>query len=96
MPSAIILVSTGVGVETLDLASLKFSVCVQEVFSVQGAYDLIVKVKTETVELLRECIAKIKNALPKIQNLTTLLVVEHVAQPTEASGAFNTKRGDET
>lgn len=94
MPSAIILVSTGVGVEKPDLTRLRLSFGVEEVFSVQGVYDIVVKVKTETFELLRECIAKIKSALPKIQNITTMLVVECPALSIGRSFALNPPRGD--
>ena len=76
MPSAIILVSTSIGVETHILKRLRLNAGVQEVFYVQGVYDIVVKVKTETFDTLRDCIAKIKESLPKIQDITTMLVVE--------------------
>jgi DNA-binding Lrp family transcriptional regulator len=77
LPLAIILVCTASGTETHVLRNLKNSKGVLEVFPVNGAYDLVVKVKTETFDMLRECIAKIKQSLPKMQNMVTMLVVEN-------------------
>ena len=58
------------------LKSLKSSEGVLEVFSVHGAYDIIVKAKADTFENLREIIAKIRKTLPKMQDMVTMLVVE--------------------
>ena len=85
MPSAIILVNTSIGMENQVLKSLKGHEGVLEVFSVQGAYDIIVKVKTDTFASLRETIDKIKRTLPKIQSTVTMLVVERSHIPLEAA-----------
>ena len=77
MPSAIILVSTSIGSEKQVLRSLKRAEGVLEAFSVQGAYDIIFKVKADTFGNLKEIIARIKNTLPKMQNMETMLIVEH-------------------
>lgn len=76
MPSAIILVNTSAGLERQFVKSLRCQIGVEEVFSVQGVYDVVVKVKADTFDMLKDCIAKIKKSLPKIQNITTMLVIE--------------------
>lgn len=77
LPSAIILVCTSNEMETPTLKHLRNSKGVLEVFRVDGAFDIVIKVKTDTFDLLRECINKIKNSLPKMQNIVTMLVIEH-------------------
>ncbi len=63
-------------VEKYILKSLKLKKGVQEVFSVQGVYDIVVKIKTETFDTLKDCIARIKESLPKIQDMAIMLIVE--------------------
>lgn len=63
--------------EKTTLKKLRNSIGVLEVFRVQGAYDIIIKVKTDTFDLLRYSINKIKETFPKMQNIVTMLVIEH-------------------
>ena len=77
LPSAIILVCTSSEMEKTTLKKLRNSIGVLEVFRVQGAYDIIIKVKTDTFDLLRYSINKIKETFPKMQNIVTMLVIEH-------------------
>ncbi len=91
MPSAILLVCMSTDTEKNVLSKVRSSKGVLEVFSVNGAYDLVVKVKTETFDLLRDCIAKIKQALPKTQNMVTMLVIEQ--RPSVESKLENKAHG---
>jgi hypothetical protein len=77
LPSAIILVCTSSEMEAPTLKQLRNSIGVLEVFRVHGAYDIVIKVRTDTFDLLRYCINKIKETFPKIQNTVTMLVIEH-------------------
>jgi len=76
LPSAIILVSTSLGVEKDALKSLKSTESVEEVFAVQGPYDIVVKAKAETFDKLRDIVAKIRRTLPKMQSMVTMLIIE--------------------
>jgi hypothetical protein len=74
LPSAIILVNTSIGMEKNVLKSLKSNIGV-EVFPVQGAYDIVVKVKADTFDNLKASIARINRSLPKIRHMVTTLIV---------------------
>jgi hypothetical protein len=81
MPSAIILVCISSEMEKLTLKQLRNSIGVLEVFRVHGAYDIVIKVKTDTFDLLRYSINKIKESFPKMQNIVTMLIIEHPSSP---------------
>ena len=61
------------------LRSLKSNQGVQEAFWVNGAYDIVVKVKAETFDILRDTLARIKKSLPKMQSMVTMLIIERSA-----------------
>ena len=75
MPSAFVLVST-LDMENDVLKNLKGYESVEEVFAVQSVYDIVVKVKAETFDKLKEIIARIKKSVPKPHSVLTMLVVE--------------------
>jgi len=74
MPSAFVLVGT-LDMENDVLKNLKGYESV-EVFAVQSVYDIVVKVKAETFDKLKEIIARIKKSVPKPHSVLTMLVVE--------------------
>ena len=74
MPSAFVLVST-LDMENDVLKNLKGYESV-EVFAVQSVYDIVVKVKAETFDKLKEIIARIRKSVPKPHSVLTMLVVE--------------------
>lgn len=76
MPSAIILLSTVSGTEKAVLNSLRKHECVQEAYTVQSAYDIIVKVKAETFDKLTAVISKIKRFSINPLSIVTILIVE--------------------
>ncbi len=75
MPSAFVLVSTS-SAENDVLKTLKSDESVEEVFAVQSVYDIVVKVKAETFDKLKEVIARIKKSVPKPHCVLTMLVVD--------------------
>ena len=74
MPSAFVLVST-LDIENDVLKTLKSDESV-EVFAVQSVYDIVVKVKAETFDKLKEIIVRIRKSVPKPHSVLTMLVVE--------------------
>ncbi len=75
MPTAFVLVST-LETEKDVLKNLKSDESVEQVFAVQSVYDIVVKVKSETFDKLKEIIARIKKSVPKPHSVLTMLVVE--------------------
>ncbi len=61
------------------LKSLKSNQEVQEAFWVSGAYDIVLKVKAETFDMLKNTLDRIKKSLPKMQNMVTMLIIESPA-----------------
>lgn len=76
MPSAFILLSTVAGTEKAILGCLRKLEYVQEAYAVQSAYDIVIKVKTETFDKLSTVISRIKSLLPIPHSLTTMVLVE--------------------
>ncbi len=75
MPTAFVLVST-LETEKDVPKNLKSDESVEQVFAVQSVYDIVVKVKAETFDKLKEIIARIKKSVPKPHSVLTMLVVE--------------------
>ncbi len=75
MPLAFVLVTT-LDKKNDVLKNLKSYESVEEVFEVQSVYDIVVKVKAETFDKLKDIIARIRKSVPKPHSVLTMLVVE--------------------
>ncbi len=75
MVSAVVLVNTDVGEEKRVLENIKSLREVEEAHALWGVYDLMVKVKSNSVERLKETI---KSGLRQagVSNVLTLMIVE--------------------
>lgn len=73
---AFVLISTDVGAEREVLEKLKEFPEVAEAHVVYGVYDLIVKVRVERQEDLREVLTNKLRKLEKIRSTLTMLSVE--------------------
>jgi DNA-binding Lrp family transcriptional regulator len=76
MPTAFVLISTDVGAEKEVLEKLRELPEVAEAHVVYGVYDLVVKVRVERQEDLREVLTNKLRKMEKIRSTLTMLAVE--------------------
>jgi DNA-binding Lrp family transcriptional regulator len=76
MPKAYVLINVESGFEDDVLRELKSVEGVDEAYFSYGVYDIITKVKAETMELLKEMVTKHIRALPKVRSTLTLILME--------------------
>jgi DNA-binding Lrp family transcriptional regulator len=76
MPTAFVLISTDVGAEKEVLEKLRELPEVAEAHVVYGVYDLVVKVRVERQEDLREVLTNKLRRMEKIRSTLTMLAVE--------------------
>ncbi len=78
MPSAIILLNAAREDEKSVLKQLRRNEDVQEAhFVIQSVFDIVAKVKTETLEKLKDIITEIKRSLPGHDYMVTVLLVDN-------------------
>jgi DNA-binding Lrp family transcriptional regulator len=76
MPYAYILFNVGSGSENRVLEELRDIAAVQEAFFSYGIYDLVVKVKTDSMEQLKEIVSHRLRSIPDVKSTVTLIQVE--------------------
>ena len=76
MPSAYVLFSVRSGSEEQVLKEIKAVDGVQEVFVSYGVYDLIVKIKTDSMEQLKELVSHRLRMIANVRSTLTLILVE--------------------
>jgi len=76
MPTAFVLVNTEIGSETDVLKDLRKVEGVEEAFAVYGVYDVIARVKAETMDKLKEIVTWRVRRLDKVRSTLTMIVVE--------------------
>jgi DNA-binding Lrp family transcriptional regulator len=76
MPSAYVLFNVGSGSENRVLKELRGMAEVEEAFFSYGVYDLIVKIKTESMEKLKELISHRLRIITDVKSTITLIQVE--------------------
>jgi DNA-binding Lrp family transcriptional regulator len=76
MPMAFVLINTETGSESKILAALKRIDAVTEAYMVYGVYDVVVKVRADTMEKLKEIVTYQVRHLDKVGTTTTMLVIE--------------------
>jgi len=75
MPEAYVLINCDIGSEESVLSQLKEVDLVKEVHGTFGAYDIVVLVKADTVESLRDTITWKIRKLEKIRSTLTMMVI---------------------
>jgi DNA-binding Lrp family transcriptional regulator len=75
MPRAFILANVETGSEDNVIKNLRQNGFVEEVYVSNSPYDLIIKVKTETMEDLKEAVHKIRTA-NQVKSTLTLIMME--------------------
>ena len=76
MPTAFVLINTEIGSEADVLETLKKVEGVAEAFAVYGVYDIISRVKADTMDKLKEIVTWRIRRLDKVRSTLTMIVVE--------------------
>ena len=76
MPKAYVLINVESGFEDEVLRELKSIEGVEEAYFSYGVYDIITKVKSETMESLKDMVTKRIRSLSKVRSTLTLILME--------------------
>ncbi len=76
MPTAFVLINTEIGSESDVLKELKTVEGVDESFAVYGVYDIVARVKADTMDKLKEIVTWRVRRLDKVRSTLTMIVVE--------------------
>ena len=76
MPKAFVLINVESGSEEEVLEQIKKSEGVEEAYYSYGVYDIIAKIKAETMERLREAVSQKMRAISKVRSTLTLIIME--------------------
>jgi DNA-binding Lrp family transcriptional regulator len=76
MPRAYVLLNVESGAEDAVLKQLKEISIVEEAYVSYGVYDLIIKVKSDTMEQMKETISHKVRSINQVRSTLTLIMVE--------------------
>jgi len=76
MPKAFLLINVESGFEDNVLKQLKTFRGVEEAYYSYGVYDIITKIKAETMEQLKDMVTKKVRMLPRVRSTLTLIMIE--------------------
>ena len=76
MPIAFVLINAEIGSEEEVLKALKKLEGVQEAYAVYGVYDVIAKVKAETMDTVKDIVTHNVRRLNKVRSTLTMIVIE--------------------
>ena len=76
MPKAFLLINVESGFEDNVLKELKTFRGVEEAYYSYGVYDIITKIKAETMEQLKDMVTKKVRTLPRVRSTLTLIMIE--------------------
>ncbi len=76
MPTAFLLINVDIGSESNVLGALKKIDAVEEAYMVYGVYDVVAKVKADTMDKLKEIVTWHVRRLDKVRSTTTMMVIE--------------------
>jgi DNA-binding Lrp family transcriptional regulator len=76
MPKAFVLINVESGSEDEVLKELKGVEGVEEAYFSYGVYDIITKIKAETMEQLKEMVTRRVRILSKVRSTLTLIMME--------------------
>ena len=79
MPKAFVLINVESGFEDRVLRELRDISGIEEAHFSYGVYDMIIKVKAETMEELKDIVTKHVRTLPEVRSTLTLIIVEEKA-----------------
>jgi DNA-binding Lrp family transcriptional regulator len=76
MPMAFVLINTETGSESKVLAALKKIDAVTEAYLVYGVYDVVAKVKADTMDEVKEIVTYQVRRLDNVRSTLTMIVIE--------------------
>ena len=76
MPRAFVLINVESGSEDEVLKELKAIAGVEEAYFSYGVYDLITKIKADTMDELKEMVTRRIRTLSKVRSTLTLIMME--------------------
>jgi len=76
MPKALVLINVESGSEDEVLKELKKLEGVEEAYFSYGVYDLIAKIKADTMDQLKETVTRKIRALNKVRSTLTLIIID--------------------
>ena len=76
MPRAFVLINVESGSEDEVLKEIKRLECVDEAYFSYGVYDLVTKIKADTMEQLKEMVTRKIRGLNKVRSTLTLIMLE--------------------
>ena len=76
MPIAFVLINAEIGSEEEVLKALKKIEGVQEAYAIYGVYDVIAKVRAETMDTVKEIVTRNIRRLNKVRSTLTMIVIE--------------------
>ncbi len=79
MPTAFVLINTEIGSEADVLKDLKKVEGVEEAYAVYGVYDIIARIKADTMDKLKETVTWRVRRLDKVRSTLTMIVVEEAS-----------------
>ena len=78
MPVAFVLINAELGSEGEVLNELKKVEGIEEAYSVYGVYDIIAKVRGETMEKLKDVVTWRIRRMNKVRSTLTMIVIEEM------------------
>ena len=76
MPMAYVLINAEIGAEADVLQSLKKIEGVEEAYTVYGVYDIVTKIKAESMDELKEIVTWQIRRLDRVRSTLTMIVIE--------------------
>jgi len=76
MPLAFVLINTEIGSESEVLESLRKIDAVEEAHMVYGVYDVVAKVRADSMDKLKEIVTWHVRRLDKVRSTLTMIVIE--------------------
>jgi len=76
VPLAFVLINSEIGAEDEVLNALKKVEGVEEAYVVYGVYDIVAKIRAETMDKLREIVTWKIRRLNRVRSTLTMVVVE--------------------
>lgn len=80
MPIAFVLINTEIGSESDVLKAIKKVDGVIEAYSVYGVYDVVAKMKADSMDKLKEMVTWNIRRLDKVRSTLTMIVTEETAK----------------
>jgi len=81
LPIAFVLINAEIGSEEGVLKELKKIEGVDEAYSVYGVYDVIAKVKADSMDKLKDIVTWQIRRLEKVRSTLTMIVIETMPKP---------------